>query len=184
MFEPRDFVKISLIPAISKTGRTDPPAITPVPSLAGLSKIILELYFALINEKYTPKQTYKPLENRIFEKEYNFFLKALLDTDFYFNDEYSLEEQRYILLQEQEMWNNLMNIRNKISKHLTGNAKYVYNNATYHLQKQHLVELKNEYGEYGVTGAEYQKLLLTDSCSYEELLNTKRPRVILQERWK
>ena len=42
----------------------------------------------------------------------------------------------------------------------------------------------NEYGEYGVTGAEYQKLLLTDSCSYEELLNTKRPRVILQERWK
>ncbi|EOS17884.1 MULTISPECIES: hypothetical protein [Parabacteroides] len=146
--------------------------------------IILELYFALINEKYTPKQTYKPLENRIFEKEYNFFLKALLDTDFYFNDEYSLEEQRYILLQEQEMWNNLMNIRNKISKHLTGNAKYVYNNATYHLQKQHLVELKNEYGEYGVTGAEYQKLLLTDSCSYEELLNTKRPRVILQERWK
>lgn len=108
----------------------------------------------------------------------------MLDTDFYFNDEYSLEEQRYILLQEQEMWNNLMNIRNKISKHLTGNAKYVYNNATYHLQKQHLVELKNEYGEYGVTGAEYQKLLLTDSCSYEELLNTKRPRVILQERWK
>lgn len=136
--------------------------------------MILELYFALTDEMYISKKTYKPLENRIFEKEYNFFLKALSDTDFYSNDKYTLKEQRCILLQEQEMWNNLMNIRDEISKHLTGNIKYIYDNATYHLQKQHLVELKNEYGEYKITSSEYSNLLLTEEDSYKELLNSKR----------
>ena len=71
-----------------------------------------------------------------------------------------------------------MNIRDKISKHLTGNIKYIYDNATYHLQKQHLVELKNEYGEYKITSSEYSNLLLTEEDSYKELLNSKRPREI------
>lgn len=71
-----------------------------------------------------------------------------------------------------------MNIRNEVSKVLTGNIKSVYDNATYHLQKQHLVELKNEYGEYGVTSSKYLEVLLTEDCSYKELLNSKRPREI------
>lgn len=59
----------------------------------------------------------------------------------------------------------------------------VYENATYRLQKQHLIELKNEFDEYGCFGAEYGKLLLTDSCSYEKLLNSKHPSAILREKW-
>lgn len=43
LFEPNDFVKISLIPASSTTGRVAPPAITPVPSLAGFKIIRLAL---------------------------------------------------------------------------------------------------------------------------------------------
>ena len=128
--------------------------------------MILELYFVLIDTDYTPKQIYKSLENQFFEKEYNALLDVLKDTDFYSNCEYTKEEQREILLQEQEMWNNLMNIRNEVSKVLTGNVKSVYDNTTYHLQKQHLIELKNKYGEYGVTSSKCLKVLLTEDCSY------------------
>ena len=38
---------MSFIPTSSKTGRTEPPAITPVPSLAGFNKILLALYFII-----------------------------------------------------------------------------------------------------------------------------------------
>jgi ribosomal protein S5 len=44
LLDPRDLVKISLIPASSITGLAAPPAITPVPSLAGFKMILLELY--------------------------------------------------------------------------------------------------------------------------------------------
>ena len=40
---------MSFIPTSSKTGRTEPPAITPVPSLAGFNKILLALYFTSIS---------------------------------------------------------------------------------------------------------------------------------------
>ena len=39
VLEPRDFERISVIPASSSTARTGPPAITPVPGAAGLIKI-------------------------------------------------------------------------------------------------------------------------------------------------
>lgn len=77
-----------------------------------------------------------------------------------------------------------MQRREIVSRYLSGNVKSVYDNATYRLQKQHLIELKNEFDEYGCLSAEYGKLLLMDSCSYEKLLNSKHPRVILNERWK
>src|SRR5574344_365343 len=38
VLEPNDLETISLTPASSKTARADPPAITPVPSLAGFNK--------------------------------------------------------------------------------------------------------------------------------------------------
>lgn len=41
MFEPNDFESISLTPASSSTDLTGPPALTPVPSAAGLSKTLL-----------------------------------------------------------------------------------------------------------------------------------------------
>ena len=39
VFEPKDFERISPTPASSSTARTGPPAITPVPSEAGLIRI-------------------------------------------------------------------------------------------------------------------------------------------------
>ena len=41
MFEPSDLDKMFLTPANSTTALTAPPALTPVPSHAGLSKILL-----------------------------------------------------------------------------------------------------------------------------------------------
>src|SRR5690625_6830779 len=42
VFAPNDFVKISSIPANSRTARTGPPEITPVPSAAGFIKTFPE----------------------------------------------------------------------------------------------------------------------------------------------
>ena len=124
------------------------------------------------------------LSEKYFEKEYLITTNLVQDTPIFTDRYYPLEQRMQIVQQEKKAWYELMESRNKVSQHLTSHIKFVYDNATYRLQKQHLVELKNEFNEYGVTSSEYQKLLLTDSCSYEELLNTKRPRVILQERWK
>jgi flagellar protein FlaI len=52
LFEPSDLDKISLIPTSSSTGLTAPPAISPVPSLAGFNKILDALnstYMNLLN---------------------------------------------------------------------------------------------------------------------------------------
>lgn len=145
---------------------------------------ILDLYWALTNPTYTIKQKFIPLSEKYFEKEYLITTNLVQDTTIFTDRYYPLEQRMQIVQQEKKAWYELMESRNKVSQHLTSHIKFVYDNATYRLQKQHLVELKNEFNEYGVTSSEYQKLLLTDSCSYEELLNTKRPRVILQERWK
>jgi hypothetical protein len=49
LFEPIDFAITSLIPASSITGLAAPPAIAPVPSLAGLKIILLALYLCSIS---------------------------------------------------------------------------------------------------------------------------------------
>ena len=49
LFEPKDFAIISVTPESSRTGLAAPPAISPVPSDAGLSKILLALYLCSIS---------------------------------------------------------------------------------------------------------------------------------------
>ena len=49
MLDPNDLAIISVIPASSRTGLAAPPAISPVPSLAGFNKILLALYLCSIS---------------------------------------------------------------------------------------------------------------------------------------
>jgi hypothetical protein len=49
LFEPNDLAIISVTPASSRTGLAAPPAISPVPSLAGFNNILLELYLYSIS---------------------------------------------------------------------------------------------------------------------------------------
>lgn len=49
-------------------------------------------------------------------------------------------------------------------------TKDIYNNATYRLQRFHLLQLKNSFEGYGVISNEDYSCLLSDTCSHEELL--------------
>jgi hypothetical protein len=49
LLDPNDFVKISVIPAASKTALTPPPAINPVPGEAGFNKTLPAPNFPIIS---------------------------------------------------------------------------------------------------------------------------------------
>lgn len=144
---------------------------------------ILDLYWALTNPTYAINSKFIPISKKYFEKEYLIMTDIIQDTTQFSDHYYPLEERLPIVQQEKKAWFELMQRREIVSRQLSGNVKSVYENATYRLQKQHLIELKNEFDEYGCFGAEYGKLLLTDSCSYEKLLNSKHPSAILREKW-
>jgi hypothetical protein len=144
---------------------------------------ILDLYWALTNSTYAINSKFIPINEKYFEKEYRLMADIIQDTTQFSDRYYPFEERLQIVQQEKKAWFELMQRREIVSRQLSGNVKSVYENATYRLQKQHLIELKNEFDEYGCFGAEYGKLLLTDSCSYEKLLNSKHPSAILREKW-
>lgn len=144
---------------------------------------LLDLYWALTNPTYVIKSKFIPINEEYFEKEYLLMTDVIQDTTQFSDCYYPLEERLQIVQQEKKAWFELMQRREIVSRQLSGNVKSVYDNATYRLQKQHLIELKNEFDEYGCLSAEYGELLLTDSCSYEKLLNSKHPSAILREKW-
>lgn len=144
---------------------------------------ILDLYWALTNSTYAINSKFIPINEKYFEKEYRLMADIIQDTTQFSDRYYPFEERLQIVQQEKKAWFELMQRREIVSRQLSGNVKSVYDNATYRLQKQHLIELKNEFDEYGCLSAEYGELLLTDSCSYEKLLNSKHPSAILREKW-
>lgn len=148
-----------------------------------MQQSILDLYWALTNDNYEIAKKFIPIGQMHFEKEYQLSSNLMQDSTMFSNDYYSFDQRINIVKQEKEAWYELMGSRNKVSQHLTGSIKSVYDNATYRLQKQHLVELKNEFGEYGISSSEYQELLLTDDCDYKELLNSKRTREAFNTKW-
>lgn len=64
-----------------------------------------------------------------------------------------------------------MESRKEVSKLLNGRIQTTYDNATYYLQKSHLVDLKNEFMNYGAMPPSIAEAILDMNCSYEELLN-------------
>lgn len=143
-----------------------------------MKQSVLDLYWALTNQNHEIRKRFVPISQMYFENEYQLTSNLMQDSTMFYDNFYSSDQRIKIVQQEKRDWYELMRSRNKVSQHLTNHIKFVYDNATYRLQKQHLVEIKNEFGEYGVTSSEYQKFLLTDSCSYEKLLKDKRPREI------
>ena len=55
----------------------------------------------------------------------------------------SREKAKACLSNEQKAWNSLMKVRKSTSRRLQGRIKSVYDNATYRLQRYHLIQLKN-----------------------------------------
>ena len=134
---------------------------------------ILDLYFALQVKKYKSNKVYKPIPNSIITQEYNAILHAIDTKDYYdYLDISSKEKVKVCLLNEQKAWNSLMKARKNTSRELYGRIKTVYDNATYRLQRYHLIQLKNAFEGYGAMSNDVYSCLLSDTCSYEELLHT------------
>lgn len=132
----------------------------------------LDLYFALQVKKYKPDKVYKPIPNSIITQEYNAILHAIDTKDYYdYLDISSKEKVKACLLNEQKAWNSLMKARKKTSRELYGRIKTVYDNATYRLQRYHLIQLKNAFEGYGAMSNDVYSCLLSDTCSYDELLH-------------
>lgn len=106
---------------------------------------ILDLYFALQVKKYKSNKVYKPIPNSIITQEYNAILHAIDTKDYYdYLDISSKEKVKVCLLNEQKAWNSLMKARKNTSRELYGRIKTVYDNATYRLQRYHLIQLKSK----------------------------------------
>lgn len=132
----------------------------------------LDLYFALQVKKYKPDKVYKPIPNSIITQEYNAILHAIDTKDYYdYLDISSKEKVKACLLNEQKAWNSLMKARKNTSRELYGRIKTVYDNATYRLQRYHLIQLKNAFEGYGAMSNDVYSCLLSDTCSYDELLH-------------
>ena len=134
---------------------------------------ILDLYFALQVKKYKSNKVYKPIPNSIITQEYNAILHAIDTKDYYdYLDISSKEKVKVCLLNEQKAWNSLMKARKNTSRELYGRIKTVYDNATYRLQRYHLIQLKNAFEGYGAMSNDVYSCLLSDTCSYDELLHS------------
>lgn len=133
---------------------------------------ILDLYFALQLKNYKPDKEYEPISNTIIAREYNTILHAI-DTNEYYDylDIGSKQKAKTCLLNEQKVWNNLMKARKYTSRKLQGRIKFIYDNATYRLQRFHLIQLKNAFEGYGAMSNDVYSCLLSDTCSYDELLH-------------
>lgn len=133
---------------------------------------ILDIYFALQIKEYKPDRIYKPISRNIITQEYDTILHAI-DTNSYYDylDKSSIEKAKAGLLNEQKVWNNIMKARKETSRKLHGRIKSVYDNATYRLQRYHLIQLKNAFNGYGAMSNDIYSCLLSDTCSYDELLH-------------
>ena len=133
----------------------------------------LDLYFALQVKYYKPDKAYKPISNSTIIQEYDTIFHAIDTKSFYdYLDIGSRGKVKECLSNEQKAWNSLMKARKGTSRKLQGRIKSVYDNATYRLQRYHLIQLKNAFEGYGAMSNDVYSRLLSDTCSYDELLHS------------
>ena len=133
----------------------------------------LDLYFALQVKYYKSDKAYKPISNSTIIQEYDTIFHAIDTKRFYdYLDIGSREKAKACLSNEQKAWNNFMKVRKSTSRRLQGRIKSVYDNATYRLQCYHLIQLKNAFKGYGAMSNDVYSCLLSDTCSYDELLHS------------
>lgn len=142
---------------------------------------ILELYFAMQLDNYKPKEIFKAIPDERIKQEYTTLNKDI-QTKRTNENPYTKEEQTECLHNEEQAWFAWMNVREQVSSLLKGNIKHAYDNATYRLKKQHLIQLKNEFGDYGINSNQWTEAFLNENCSYEVLLKKERPRDIIESK--
>lgn len=134
-----------------------------------------ELLDAISTGKYEPKRQYQPVPKAQFAtayKDLNNNVCGMRHEYFDLNDfQGDSIKTRELLQKEKLVWDKLQSTRAKISQQLTGNQRKTFDNGSRRLQWHQLVQLKNEYKQYGLIGWETLYCCISDSCSYEILLN-------------
>lgn len=134
-----------------------------------------ELLDAISTGKYEPKRQYQPIPKAQFATAYEDLNKNVCGMrQEYFNlDDFRGDsiKTRELLQKEKLVWEKLQSTRTKISQQLRGNQRITFDNGSQRLQWHQLVQLKNEYKHYGNVGWEVLFCCISDSCSYEIVLN-------------
>ena len=103
-------------------------------------------------------------------EEYEHFLTHGTGIHAYGEADYTDEEKHDALKKEQEMWNEWMAIRGEIAKQLTGAERKIYENQTNEVKRMKLIQLKNQYEEYGVNSESFFEIAVLDrNCTDKQL---------------
>lgn len=133
-----------------------------------------DLLYALSYSKGVDTE-YLEIKADKFDKEYRHIAVDLIPQkeiyDISFDTSYDEDRDRNAILNEQAKWEELMKLRREISKILPQRLKQTWDNSTYRFQRSHLILLKNEFEGLGITNNEMERVLLSNSCSYEELFS-------------
>ena len=119
----------------------------------------------------------KPIGQQVFDEAYDTltaekvrYVQSLSDC---FDDSISaIEDMVQAIADERQAWNDFISLRETASRLMNGEMKERWDSVTYMMQKYHLVKLKNEFQGFGLTGSFTDSILLSDSCSYDELLRS------------
>lgn len=71
---------------------------------------------------------------------------------------------------DEKTWNDFIVSRNRFAQALTSKQRRTYNNATNNLMRNKLWLLKNEYHYFAIAGESYEKILLPEDCTDQQLL--------------
>lgn len=128
-----------------------------------------EFYTTISTGEYSPIQEYRAIPKEQFAKAYSDLNKNIHKMDFYYHGDIEVDSvsARRFLQKEKLIWDELLTVRNKISKLLSGNRKKAFDNGTRRLEWYQLIQLKNEYADYGLISNEVFYCCLQADDPYE-----------------
>ena len=138
------------------------------------NKSLKDLLVAIYHQ-FEDTTEYRELSADVFDKEYQHIAYDLIpQKEIYCMDcniLYDESRDRKAILNEKTKWQEFMRLRGEILDLLPKELKPTWENSTYRFQRSHLILLKNEFEGLGITNNDMDSVLLSDSCSYEELFS-------------
>ncbi len=127
-----------------------------------------EIFEAIMDSTYNKSVPHKiPLA--LLKREYNNIQTNRIP--YFENDSiYSEAKDRESFKIEIDIWKRLLHQRQNISNIIRKDAKTAFDIGTYRLMFNRLRQLKNEFESYEPMSSEMRSIVLSDSCTYEELL--------------
>ncbi len=107
-----------------------------------------------------PKQDkHITISQRMIDDAYSQYIKTQTD-----------KQKQDSIREEQRKWNNWISYRNSNIKNLPDNVRKYFENGTNNAMRAKLIQLKNQYQDYGVVSMDIINCLLSNDCTDEELV--------------